>query len=509
MRAKRTVLKSFIIFVFSFLLLSCEDDLSFAGTKDNDMSVRKINLSELKHRPKAYEKMLEYMSDSSNKARKNIYNGKYEFTIDTDNIIYIEKEDYHSYTFTIYSDPGNDKGYTENLFLHLLPDGSYKAFLIQYNFDKEDLMQMKKGNAMPDLNVKTVFYPLPDFDSDSVLQARGCLQSMSVSCTYQVTVDKVPIPVEEGDNVGCDEPECLYDYIYSYTLVGCNYSSTSCGGMEATGSIHDMFSGGSGGGGNGGGGNGGVRNGPIIGISVSNDSGHIRELNKISNRVPGVPNPLRERIDVLASEVGTALQEKGMEVRRGPNGTYVHVLPFQSGFDYVSFGPPSITTVLYLHIHHNGTIQEEGQDVGIEPVPSDGDFFGFARAYDFLSEMDAPDKDNFTSIIISRNGLYAMRVEDPQKVIDLSVNIPNDKKMQEALGGKFEENVTEKGRIEAKKLCNGCSPTALKALTDIEVEKAFIDHIKYFNKDFGSGIKVFKGVLDSGSGNYIWTKIID
>ncbi|MGQ2984398.1 hypothetical protein [Flavobacterium sp.] len=408
---------------------------------------------------------------------------------------------YHSYTFAIY--PDDDKGYVENLFLHLQPDGTYMAFLVQYDFNEDDLDNLKKGKNMPNLSAQTVFYPLPDFDSDAVLQGRSCLMSFVVNCTYQVTVTQTP--KEQGDLVGCDSPDCLYDYTYTYTLIGCTYSSTDCGGLMTTGPVYDRFSA------NGGSGGGGPKIGehPIIGISVSDDAKHIRELNRISNRTGNTPNPLRDYIDSLKAQLGTATEENGMEVRKGPNGTYYEIDPVDKNFDYVSFAAPIMNTVLYLHIHHNYTYIENGEDIYIDPVPSGGDFFGFARAFDMLSDTNSPDKDNLTSIIISRNGLYAMRIDDPQKVIDFSTNISENVDMQNGLEEEFSENVTKKGRAEAKNQCNGCSTEELKVLEDIEVEKAFINHMKDYNQKFSTGIKVYKGTLNPDTGNYSWTKIID
>ena len=64
-----------------------------------------------------------------------VYNEKYNFIINLNKATYIEKGNYHSYTFPIARK--NDK--VENLVFSLQGNGSYKAILLSYNLTKEEI----------------------------------------------------------------------------------------------------------------------------------------------------------------------------------------------------------------------------------------------------------------------------------------------------------------------------------------------------------------------------------
>lgn len=58
------------------------------------------------------------------------------FTIETDEIVFIEKGDYHSYTFPIIREEEN--GLVENLLFSYELDGTYKIFLVKYNLNEQE-----------------------------------------------------------------------------------------------------------------------------------------------------------------------------------------------------------------------------------------------------------------------------------------------------------------------------------------------------------------------------------
>ncbi len=87
------------------------------------------------------EKLLAFSSKSTDKnssmSLRDVYNEAYDFTIETDQAIYIENSQYHSYTFTIYRDEPNNL--VENLVFSLQDDGSYKTILMKYSLTNEDI----------------------------------------------------------------------------------------------------------------------------------------------------------------------------------------------------------------------------------------------------------------------------------------------------------------------------------------------------------------------------------
>ncbi|MGQ2984399.1 hypothetical protein [Flavobacterium sp.] len=75
-----------------FSLTGCDEE-AFEFNRNNEETItRKISLEELKKRPKAYQKLLQYMEKAgAGDSRKNVYNSKYEFAVDTSEIIYVDK----------------------------------------------------------------------------------------------------------------------------------------------------------------------------------------------------------------------------------------------------------------------------------------------------------------------------------------------------------------------------------------------------------------------------------
>ncbi len=96
---------------------------------------------------------------------------QYNFTVDTDKIIFIEADMLLSYTFRIYRDDDNEL--LENLVLKPSENGSsYDAFLFQYDFSEEDIELYQNGQPIPNQQEKTQITYLPDFDETPLYNAR-------------------------------------------------------------------------------------------------------------------------------------------------------------------------------------------------------------------------------------------------------------------------------------------------------------------------------------------------
>ncbi|WP_116787210.1 hypothetical protein [Flavobacterium psychrotrophum] len=156
-----------LLFIFS----GCEHD-DIADTEKNASSHETgfkhtyISKKDLAQYPKVLE-ILNKIDEERNKAQltKSVYNEDYDFYVNTDSILRIDKGSYHSLTFSIYRLP--DSGKTENLVLSSVPNGDYSAQLYTYNLSEveKDYLIDGKPTLFKNLVTRT---PLPLFKSSSV-----------------------------------------------------------------------------------------------------------------------------------------------------------------------------------------------------------------------------------------------------------------------------------------------------------------------------------------------------
>ncbi len=131
-----------------------------------------ISLNESVHKNKI-SPLLSRLKQSykNNKTGKNVSFGD-SISINTDHVIFIENgPNYHTYTFNIKRNnplPGNP---VENLLLTPLPDGTYKEFLVTYNFTQQEKDQLLLGNSFNYLD-KADIKPLENSNFLSGLLAR-------------------------------------------------------------------------------------------------------------------------------------------------------------------------------------------------------------------------------------------------------------------------------------------------------------------------------------------------
>jgi hypothetical protein len=97
------------------------------------------------------------------------FNDELGFYIDTSEANYIELEDYHSYSFSIYRPGSSSK--MENLLLSLKADGDYKAIIVSYNITDDELNSLN-NSEMIDLNGKITLTSIDFENTGSLLQGR-------------------------------------------------------------------------------------------------------------------------------------------------------------------------------------------------------------------------------------------------------------------------------------------------------------------------------------------------
>lgn len=200
---------------------ACHEDnveLIPENAQSQKSSVKRITLEDLKRNTQAYNKVQKYLREDGIASRA-IYNADNDFWIDIDNIIETEQNGYSYYTLHVFRE--EPTVYTEYLYLHPQTDNTYLAFLVQCKLTAQELKGMETGIAVTDIDEKTIYTPLDGFDTSSVLNRSG-LSSFIAKCTVDVIVTE--IEKNQGDKAGCDKPDCLYEYSYTYANPRCEYS---------------------------------------------------------------------------------------------------------------------------------------------------------------------------------------------------------------------------------------------------------------------------------------------
>ncbi len=194
-----------LLFAISISLTNCQqDDITSnltkqeigeeASFKSSKISFDKISQNELlTSRVQTLQKKL---SKSNQQAQnKGEYNSTYDFMIDTNHAKYIESIDgeYHSYTFPIYRNTGNNL--LENLLLSLQRDGTYRAFLVSYNLTEQQKEDLKSGKEVIGIEDQIEMTDLDNrFSSD-------CIAGYASHWTCAAGNNHSPVDVASGDCV--------------------------------------------------------------------------------------------------------------------------------------------------------------------------------------------------------------------------------------------------------------------------------------------------------------------
>lgn len=157
--------------VISLLLSNCQsDDIAKPSSLNNiDGGITSITFNEFKTDAAAYKTLQKYLGEQPGANARAVYNPQYHFTVDTDAIIKVQKGKYSFYTFVVY--PDNDEGFTYRLYLHPQANGTYLAYLVEYKLTDQEIANLLKGISVPDLNKKTLYTPLSNFNAGSVSAA--------------------------------------------------------------------------------------------------------------------------------------------------------------------------------------------------------------------------------------------------------------------------------------------------------------------------------------------------
>ena len=521
--------KLFLFIVTLLLFYACETDDFQKNENEGSSSLRieesktsQLNFQDFQNDEGAFSvfNLINGTSVSNSLSRGSYYDESFQLELDTTRIFKIESTYRHSYTFAIINDT-LDNGF-ENLILDYREEiDSYYAYIASYSLNEDQLEQMRNGEVISDFkNYMELNIYEPDYTTYSI---NNCFNIMFIPAQPCDGKDENGNPVYHVPG----DPACTLsgergpqDAKLVASQVPCEGNGGGGpGGPTAPPGSWDPPSGG------GGDGSGNTTtypgsnpedptddgvDGPVdefldgletvpvkIGIIQEPDEPEIDHLQSLNDLME--ETVIKDEIDQMAQDLLVLSNETGVEFTYNENlDIYTpHDVPIQNtGYNYTKFPPATTDSKVRIHMHTNYIFS-----VGLktETTPSVQDLFGFADFYKTKKDLGADDSEDITSIVVSRRGLYALRIGDPQKVENFASDIDNpnleDKGVtyKKALKNLYDKNVLEKTKL----MCNNC-PDAYEAAL---FEMNFIEFMKYI-----PGIKVFRG-LNDGNGNYTWEEI--
>ncbi len=173
-RMKKTLKKLQPLLLVVLLAFTCcqQDDVYMNDSNASSaFTSRTITYKELKAMPKAMS-ALEHLKQQ--RLKKSVYSKRYDFTVDTTNIVMIEMDNnYHSLTFTISRDSTYDET-IENLVLNWEPYQNYRAYLTTYYLTQEEIDKVANDEYI-DLEPegKATIVDLPQFETGMIIKSAG------------------------------------------------------------------------------------------------------------------------------------------------------------------------------------------------------------------------------------------------------------------------------------------------------------------------------------------------
>ena len=282
----------------------------------------------------------------------------------------------------------------------------------------------------------------------------------------------------------------LADFCISIITSKCNGIPYDCGG-HICGFTSTRICSGSGGSGSSSGGP--VDSGPGFGGSTSSGTTTVfqdptaAKLNSIMSSVV-----VKSKLTDLKSRVTDNL-EHGYEFSIGANNKWISSPLLAGGTTGVQFDSVQINTIFRVHVHHNG----------LEPTPSIEDVIGFASMFHDKVNLGATNAQEVTSMVMSRNINYAMRITDPLKAKEFFSYYKNSNKTN--LSGKTYRSVVNKLFASISKQANdACGGICTNAQFEALLEMYFIKALKTLD----SGISIFYSLPTTPTRtNYSWLQL--
>lgn len=504
-----TILLLSLIIVFT----NCNRDELYEANNPHKVKAtsRYITFNELKNNQKAFgefqkvEQKVNLVKSSSQAGLSSrlVYLSQYNFIIDTDKILLIEKGDYKSFTFPIYREEETEK--TENLVITEKNNEVY-AYLSNYTLSEIDRQKIENKEFV-DLINKTEVTKLQNqaqeetcYELVSIPQEINSQGQVTVSFVYAVEVDCPDGGGTAGGGSGG----------------GGSWGGGSWGGGSWGGGGNDSggdWPGGGGVGGSIGGGyygggstGGSVSGGPnpgnyqdpslsdwdgssIVTYPVLDDKDNIKDLNKLTNNKPdGTKTIIKNRIDQLKSLLLTSIKENGSMFDSDQN----ILPPFNTGPNFTSWansGQPQY--YISLHMHQNNYIPKGTTSLKPScPVQSDTDVLNF-----LLLHRQTNNK-NTTAMLVSRLGTFAIRANNR--------NLAND--AFDALSNQDDDSALKEFVKNYNNLV--MTPYESTPMNDYDILQGYIKFINsHLVNGYPMGIGLYQAVYDN-EGNIInWVKL--
>ena len=185
---RKTKSKILILFILSSLysLISCNDDELHEYNHGAKTGIKssKITFNEFKKHCKAFNLITDLnkkQSESNSILNKIVEDTINNFTIETQEGLYLQYANLHSFTFPIHREEDNDK--LENLVLSYQNDGSYKVKILKYDLTPQEKIDLELGQLKTIQN-PIITMPIENFDTNLVVNAcETVTETIYVSCS--------------------------------------------------------------------------------------------------------------------------------------------------------------------------------------------------------------------------------------------------------------------------------------------------------------------------------------
>ncbi len=227
-----------LIIGIPFLLWNCQKDSELLNENqlNSEFKIKTIQNSELKKNQKIVEILGKISSENKTKEvvqAKNIKFNNYNFTVNTNNVKYIEKGDYHSYTFSIIKHNSENKQF-QNLLLSLNNSGEYDCYLVKYDFTIEEFRKM----TFDEFITKSISYQPIQIDYSELLESKSTVNDICIE-----TQEYQKAPCCNGDLCEGLSSTCISNggtgYSYEWVTVATDCFWINSGGGTADNSPTD------------------------------------------------------------------------------------------------------------------------------------------------------------------------------------------------------------------------------------------------------------------------------
>lgn len=195
-------MRNFSIIILSlFICLACDDDSFDDTTLHKQIALKKISFNKFSQDQRAFDKFNQVRNSEKNFRTSSQGMLIDDFYYDTDLITLYEKDGLKTYTMPIYR--GIENEFVENLSLNINEGGEYFAYIVRYNLDEQDKLNLINNLPIANLSQKTSLLSLENLSTNNY-EARnsggegGSLWVVNGTCCYYI------------DHVGADFVTFVY-----------------------------------------------------------------------------------------------------------------------------------------------------------------------------------------------------------------------------------------------------------------------------------------------------------